>query len=355
MTKIKTMSALVSFGANNHAVVTSPIQEITNEEILCKVKACAICGTDPGLFSGNYISKNWPPEYPIIFGHEWSGEIVEVGKDVVEFDVGDRVAGEAHCGCGRCENCKNGNYTLCLNYGITKTGHRHYGFLNNGAYAEYIIVNVKAVSKIPDNISFDEATMCDTGGVALHGVNNAKIEPNGTVVIFGPGPIGIIAMQICKSRGCRVITIGRGDRLKMAKAMGSDEIIDYEKSNPVKEVLKLTAGKGADSVIDCAGSKNSAYNSLKCSKKNGHVSLVALYNPQDDILPVDDIVMNQIHVHGSRANPNCSDKFMELISRKKIVVKDLITHRFTIKEIDTALDIFANKKEGVMKVIIYPK
>lgn len=321
-------------------------------EVLCRVRAVAICGTDPGLFDGHYEDIGWPPSYPFVFGHEWAGEIVDTGPDTVSFHVGDRVAGEAHCGCGICENCRKGHYTLCLNYG--KNVHRHYGFNAHGAYAEYIVCREKALERIPDNVSFDEATMCDTAGVALHGNDVVEVNSSDTVVIYGPGPIGNIAMQIAKLRGAYTIMVGRGDRLQLAKECGADEIIDYTASDPVAEIMQRTNNMGATVVLECAGTPEALYNALKSVAKNGRVSMISLPKETDMLLPARDIVMKQIHFIGSRANPNCSKEVLSHISRGQMNVKRLITHRFSMEEMHEALRIFGNRLDGAMKVIINP-
>ncbi|MBK5262304.1 MAG: alcohol dehydrogenase catalytic domain-containing protein [Peptostreptococcaceae bacterium] len=243
------MRALVATAPNKFEIQQVPLPKISNEEVLCRIKAVAICGTDPDLFEGKLLDIGWPPKYPFIFGHEWSGEVVEVGENVHTLKVGDRVAGEAHCGCGSCKNCREGKYNLCLNYGNYEAGHRHYGFTVQGAYAEYGAYSPKALTIMPDNVSFEEATMCDTGGVALHAVKIGEVQSCQTVVIIGPGPIGNLVMQICKAKGARTIMVGRRERLNFAKACGADEIINYETSNPPEEVMKLTNGIGADVYI----------------------------------------------------------------------------------------------------------
>ena len=130
------MRAIVAVGPDDYGIQTIDVPKPGPGEVLCRIRACAICGSDVGLYEGRFHkSKGWPKKYPFIFGHEWSGEVVALGEGSGRFQVGDRVTGEGHCGCGYCENCRKGNYTLCLNYG--KENHRQYGFMANGAYCEY--------------------------------------------------------------------------------------------------------------------------------------------------------------------------------------------------------------------------
>ncbi|MDR3231587.1 MAG: alcohol dehydrogenase catalytic domain-containing protein, partial [Synergistaceae bacterium] len=186
-------------------------------EVLCRIGGVAICGSDPEVVRGD-LAGNWPPAYPFIAGHEWAGRVVALGANVSAFRVGDRVAGEAHRGCGFCKNCLAGRYTLCCNYGDASTGHRHYGFRVNGAYAQYAAYHIQSVTPLPDNVSYREGAMCDTAGVALHGLELSGITPGGTVAVIGPGPIGIMAMKLARALGAaRVIVVGRGSRLASAK------------------------------------------------------------------------------------------------------------------------------------------
>ena len=346
------MRALLASAPDQYEVCQVDIPSPSEGEVLCRVHAVAICGTDPGLFDGHYADIGWPPAYPFVFGHEWAGSVVELGPEASTFRPGDRVAGEAHCGCGICENCRIGEYTLCMNYG--KMQHRHYGFHVPGAYAEYIVCKEKALTKMPDNVSFDEATMCDTAGVALHGNDVVNVNSADSVAIYGPGPIGNLSMQIAKLKGARTIMVGRGDRLKLAADCGADETVDYTQCDPVERIYELTDGKGASAVLECAGTDAALYNALKSAARNGRVSMISLPKHTDILLPARDVVMKQLHFIGSRANPNCSAEVLDHISRGQMNVEKLITHRFKMEQMREALHVFTTRADGAMKVIIHP-
>lgn len=345
------MRAIVVNGPDDYGIQMVDIPKPGPGEVLCRVRACAICGSDVGLFEGHYHeTKGWPRAYPIIFGHEWSGEVVALGEGAEQFQIGDHVAGEAHSGCGLCENCRNGEYTLCENYG--RPNHRHYGFTVNGAYAEYEVYRENALTRMPDNVSFDEATMCDTAGVALHANRVGNVGSNDVVVIYGPGPIGNTAMQLAKAKGAFTIMVGRRERLQLAKACGADLIFDYEQCNPEEEIRKVTHQRGATVVMECAGSDAAVQNCFRVAAKNARVVLVAIPKNPMVPLPVDQIMMDQLHVSGSRANPNCSAEVLDHIARGQLNAKKLITHRFPMERMREALDTFKYKKDGAMKVLI---
>jgi len=349
------MNAVVMTGPNEFGVKKVEIPEPGPNEVQVRIKAISICGSDPKVFSGGYLGINWPPSFPFTPGHEFSGVVSKLGEGVTKFQVGDRVAGEAHCGCGTCANCMSGNYNLCLNYGKPETGHRHYGFLNRGAYAEYNTYNIKALTKMPDNVSFDEGSLADTAGTSLHAVRLTGIVPGGYTLIIGPGPIGIFVMQIAKAMGSRTIMVGRRARLRLAGEMGADHIIDYEKTDDiVAEVKKLTGGLGANQAFDCAGSDAAMEQCVHACCKGGKVALVALPTEDTHPLPTKTMVMNQVTVVGSRANPNCSADVLNLMAGGDITAKQMITHTFPLREFDKALETFSKRLDGAMKVVVHP-
>ncbi len=349
------MKAIVMRGPGEYGVEEVDMPTPGFKEVLVKIKAVSICGSDPKVFSGGYMSIGWPPAFPFTPGHEWAGEVVALGEGVTDFKVGDRVAGEAHCGCGVCDNCQRGLYNLCLNYGKVDAGHRHYGFTYRGAYAEYNVYDVKAIAKMPDNVSYEEGSLVDTAGTALQAVRLTGIVPGGFTLVIGPGPIGILAMQIAKAMGSRTIMVGRKARLELAKKMGADYTINYEECDDiVAKVKEITGGIGADQAFECAGSDAAMLQCVRSVKKNGHVAFVALPTVDEHPVPTKTLVMNQIHLHGSRANPNCSADVLGMMGSGMINVKDMITHEFPLDEIHKAMDTFVNRLDGAMKVVVKP-
>lgn len=349
------MKAIVMHGPNDYAYESAPLPRPERGEVLVKIKAISICGSDPKVFNGGYLSIHWPPAFPFIPGHEFAGEVVALGDGVTQFQVGDRVAGEAHCGCGTCENCRKGQYNLCLNYGKPETGHRHYGFTYQGAYAQYNAYNVKALTKLPDNVSYNEASLTDTAGTALQAIRLTGIVPGSYSLIIGPGPIGIFAMELAKAMGSKTIMVGRRARLELAGKLGADHLIDYEKvDDVVAEVRKITGGIGVDQAFECAGTDDAMRQCILSARKNGQVAYVALPTVDDHPIPIKTMVMNQIHLHGSRANPNCAKEVLELMSSGTINAKGMITHVLPLDAFDKALDTFVNRLDGAMKVVVRP-
>ncbi len=325
------------------------------QEVLCRVRAVAICGSDPEIIRGG-LAGTWPPSYPFIPGHEWAGEVVEVGAGVLDFKAGDRVAGQAHKGCGYCRNCLAGRYNLCENYGRPETGHRHYGFVSQGGYAQYNVYSIKSINRIPAGVSFHEGAMVDSTGVALHGLELSGVTTGGTVAVIGPGPIGLVAMRLAKSMGtARVVMVGRGPRLEASGKLGANLQVDIQKGDPVEAVRSATDGLGVDEAFECSGAPGTFDQAVRMVRKGGRVCLLGV--PPGSLmepLPFKHIVHNEIAIFGSRANPNVSGKVLQLISSGQLKVKDLITHVFPLTEFARALDTFMGRKDGAIKVVIEP-
>ena len=352
----KTMKACHLTAYNKLEITDTPVPVPGHGEVLCRIRAVAICGTDPEIVNGHHAKKNWPPVFPFILGHEWAGEVVATGEGVNEYKKGDRVAGEAHRGCGVCANCMTGHYTLCLNYGKAETGHRHYGFVSSGANCEYNVYSPKALHKIPDNLSFIHASLLDTAGVALHGIDMIGVTPGGTIAIWGPGPIGLCALQMIKGMGAaRVIVVGRKHRLQVAGELGADILVDYEKEDPVKRILEITEGRGVDEIQECSGATVALSQCLAALRKGGKINLIGFYDDLKVILPpITNVVMNEITITGSRANPNVSERVLNMFAAGIIKGEKLISHVFPLEQYEKALDIFSNRKDGAIKVIIEP-
>lgn len=349
------MRAMVIHGPDAYSVDWVDIPTPKRDEALVAIKAVAICGSDPRIIGGGARANGWPPAYPFIAGHEYAGEVVAIGEGVSRVAVGDRVAGEAHCGCGTCPMCMRGMYTLCMNYGNARAGHRHYGHAVPGAYAQYQVFGERALTKLPESISFDEGALVDTAGTGYHALRLCGVAPGGYTAMIGPGPIGLLAMAQAKALGSRTIMIGRGGRLRFAKArMGADHIVDIEAEDPVAAVLRITGGEGADQVIEAAGNPDVFLQSVQMAKKGGHVALISI--PTEDAQPiaVKSLVMRQITLHGVRANPNCSAPVIAMMASGALDAGKIITHTFPLEEIREAMDTFRHRKDGAVKVIVRP-
>jgi L-iditol 2-dehydrogenase len=322
-------------------------------EVLCRVRAVAICGTDAHLIRGDYPGF-WPPGYPFIPGHEWSGEVVELGEGAAAlgWSVGDRVAGTSHDACGFCQKCVEGRYNLCENYGIEGL-HRQYGHNYQGSYAEYVVHGLKSVFHLPDDLDFYQGALLDSSSIALHTADRGDIRSGDKVAVVGPGPVGLLAADAARALGAgRVIVVGRGDRLGKAAELGH-ETVDYAAGDPVEAVRSMTGGLGADVVLDCAGVPDSFRWSLAMLHRGGRCAAVGI--PVEDVaLSLQELVLYEKELVGVRATAGGMPRVMPFIADGRIRAAQLHTHTFTLDDFATALIVFNERRDGALKVIIEP-
>lgn len=351
------MKAVVVTEPNVFSVEEVDQPEPGYREVLARVRAATICGTDAHLLRGDYPGF-WPPSYPFIPGHEWAGEIVGLGPGATElgWSLGDRVAGTSHDACGICQKCVEGRYNLCENYG--KEGlHRQYGHNYQGAFAEYVVHGVKAVFHLPDEIDFPTGAVLDPASIGLHTANRGGVRPGDTVVVFGPGPVGLLAADAALVRGAgRVIVVGKPtvdcDRLELAAALGFDTI-DYEGRDPVEMIMEKTGGLGADVILDCAGVPDTFRWSITALRKGGRVAAVGIPTEGVD-LDLQELVLYEKELVGVRATAGEMRHVIPLVAAGRIRATNLITHSFPLAKFSEAVDTFNQRRDCAMKVIIEP-
>lgn len=356
----KTMKAMVMYGINDIRMVDDkPVPLPKAGEVLVKVAACGLCGTDVKIITkGDAAMPGLPPFGSFTPGHEWTGTIAALGEGVTEFSIGDRVAVQAHSGCGKCSNCLEGNYTSCLNYGHLEKGHRTTGMTADGGFAEYAIHNVDAVYKLPDNVSLTDATYVTTLGCAMWAVDTSGGYIAGdSCLIMGPGPIGLSVVQAVKSLGAeKIVLVGtREERLKIGREVGATHTVNIRKTEDViGELMKITEGKGFERTFDCAGTENSFSTCMHATMKGKKMTLVSFYKEaiQTDL---NYAIRNGIQLHTVRGEGgnNCK-RALSLMSQGKVTAKPIMTHIFPMEEFNKAYDYFVNRKDGAMKVIITP-
>src|SRR5258705_12447709 len=275
------MKAWVLGGPEELSLIEKPVPEPGRAEVLVRIDATGVCATDieimrhgvPAMIDGELpFNRGCTP------GHEYMGTIVKLGPTVDEFQVGDRVIVEVHAGCGRCQRCREGMYTSCLNYGYRAKGHRANGFSTDGGFAEYAVNSINTLAHIPDEMTDAEATLIVTAGTAMYGLNvmGGVIASEGGVVI-GPGPIGLMGVGVAKALGAQpVILTGTPDkRLEMGNRLGADEIVNIGREDPVEAVQRLTGGKGVQYVLECSGAPNALNEAARMVKRGGRILLGA--------------------------------------------------------------------------------
>jgi len=348
----ESMKAIVLHGPNDWSMETVEVPEVDEvENVLCKVQASTICGTDPKIFAG-YVD-GWPPSYPFIPGHEWAGEVVAVHESIDRFEPGDRVFSETHSGCGYCENCRRGRYNLCLNYGDFSTGHRQIGHTMDGSFAEYVTVPADSLYHFDESISYPEGALLDTNAIAMGCSVRGNIEPGDSVVVLGTGTVGLLMLQHAKSMGAsQVIGIGSPTRNDLAEALGADVTINYKDDDVVDQVLELTDGVGVDVTLEAAGSPTGYKQSVAFTRKGGTISLDGIPNDNDVEIPIADVVTQEIELRGARAHANLAEASERMVRNGQTDVGTLITHEFDFEDFEQAWETSTERLEDAIKVAL---
>jgi L-iditol 2-dehydrogenase len=342
------MQAVVLHAPGEFALREVPTPAPAWGQVLIRVRASTVCGTDQKIFAGQFPGT----PFPHIPGHEFAGEVAELGDGVDEVRKGERVGGEVHVGCGRCARCLEGLYQLCLNYGRTDKGHAHIGFTVAGGLAEYAAVSVKALHRLPEALSWDEGAFCDNVGIALYAIERGRLAAGERVVVVGGGAFGALAAQVARAlSAARVVLLGtRPERLERLR-----DVADLVTSNEdqVRELLP----EGADLVVEFAGTAEAARQAIQLARRGGRVVLAGSTGPGRELTGVDlsTIVRGHLDILGSLANPRgISARGLELIARGAVDVKPLMTHCFNLAEFDQAWATFVERRDGAIRVMVHP-
>ena len=347
-----TMRAAVTRDWNDIRIEEAPVPALEAGEVLVRVGACGICGTDLKIVAGVY-KGSWPPSLPFIQGHEWAGTVAALGEGVTGLQVGDRVAAENHKGCGTCANCRRGRYNLCEVARSKGKAYKLYGHSAQGAFAEYAARPAGLLHKLPDAVSFEEGTIVNQGALGLHAIRRCRIEPGDTVAVIGPGLVGLITVQLAKAVGAtRVIIAGRGPRLDLACELGADEVVDISMTDTVEGIRALTDGRGADCAFECAGAPEAVVASINCVKRGGRVALAGLTGNQNVAFNTDRIALDEVDVFGVRSSPNAYPELINLIAAGKVNVKKLVSRVYPLEQINDAFDAFRKREGGAIRMVI---
>jgi threonine 3-dehydrogenase len=336
------MKALIKDKPVRGATFTDrPIPKIGNDDLLVKVHAAAICGTDIHIYQWNeYASSRI--KLPLLFGHEFSAEVVEVGKNVANFRIGDRVAAETHVPCGHCYQCSTGLQHICKDMKIL-------GVHMNGAFSEYSILPAVCAWKLDPALSYEMGATMEPFGISVHAMS--KTKPAGKkVVVFGCGPIGIYAQMVAKLSGAEYV-IGvdvTKERLDLACKMGTDIVLNAKEVNIVDEVDKITKGFGMDVVVELTGNKTVLNDATKTLRRGGDIVLVGLYSGPVEWDIVNNVIYKEANVYGvtGRIMWDTWWTAQSMILSGKIDVSPVITHRFDLEDYDKAFQLAESASTG---------
>lgn len=329
------MKALVKYAKGEGMMELRNVDEPFAQpgQVKIKVKSAGICGSDIHIY---YDRSKVNMKLPVIVGHEFSGEIVEIGPGVEGFFVGDRVVSESTFEvCGKCIQCRSGNYNIC------KERH-NVGFYKNGAFAEYCIASAQFIHKIANEISYNEATILEPLACCVNGVDYITgIKANEVVVIMGAGTMGFLCLQLAKANGAYAIFCGTSrdkKRLELGCQLGADAIIIVDQEEALDKINKITEEKGADVILECSGAASAIELAINTVKRGGKITQFGLSGKKIEI-PYEMIAYKQINVRGVFGSTYIHwEKAIRYLQTRKILAEKMISEVMPLEEWETAFN-----------------
>jgi 2-desacetyl-2-hydroxyethyl bacteriochlorophyllide A dehydrogenase len=337
------MKAAVLYAKQDMRIEQKEMPVLGSRDVLIKVKACCICGTDPHIYEGRF-----PAPLPLTLGHEFSGEVVDVGNEVKYISIGERVTADINLNCGVCYFCRTGNKLHCTNI-------RQLGVHVDGAFAEYIRVPEENLYKIPDSVSWIEAAYVEPLACAISGQDMLPTQFGSTVVIIGAGPMGLVHTLLSKLKGAGKVIVTEINPLRAAKAekLGADYVINPKECNAEEEIMKITKGIGADVVIEAVGSAITYSQAFTFVRKAGTI-LVFGAAPADATIEVKpfDLYSRELKIVSTYAGTyDTFIKAINLIENKKINPADIISHKISFADINEGINDAESNKDIIKTVV----
>jgi len=326
-----------------------PEPQVHEDEVLIRVRACGICGSDVHGMDGS-TGRRRPP---IIMGHEASGVIAEVGGKVTGWSKGDRVTFDSTVYCGSCWFCQRGWINLCDERQVLGVSCEDYR--RHGAFAEYVAVPQRILYRLPEAVSFEHAAMVEAVSIAVHAVERTPVSLGDTAVVVGTGMIGLLVVQALRLAGCgNIIAVDLDEgRLKLARRLGADLSLKADGCDVVKEVKHSTRGRGADLAMEVVGTSPSLNSALACLRKGGALTLVGNLKPSVD-LPLQAVVTRQVTLYGSCASSGEYPACLDLMARGAINTEALISATPPLAEGAAWFKRLYDREPRLMKVILRP-
>jgi L-iditol 2-dehydrogenase len=347
---MNTMKAVVKYADKGGATELRDVQvpEPGKKDVLVEVAYTGICGTDPHLHNNTSAFKF---VRPFILGHEFAGTIVKAGSDVAGFSVGDRVTSETHAEyCGKCALCRQNNYPLCRE-------RKGFGFHVDGAFTKYVKVPERILHHVPDNVSLKAASITEPFCVAYKAlISNSNIKAGDVVVIIGPGPIGILSVKLAQLSGAgEIVVVGtEGDdyRLKLAKEFGATIIINSSAEDPLKRILSLGDGYGADLIIDLAGSSSTLKLSMDAVRPAGQITKIG-WGRDPVNFSLDPLIAKSVTFKGHFSHTwDVWEKCLTLMGKKMIDLEEIVTHELGIDQWEKGFKLLETRE--AVKVVLKP-
>ena len=342
------MNALLLQEYNKLVYTQMPVPEIKDDQVLVNIKACAVCGSDVHGYDGG-SGRRRPP---LIMGHEASGVIVEAGKNVKKFKVGDRVTFDSTVYCGECDYCKEGLIDLCDNRMILGVDCGDYHC--DGCMAEYAAIPERILYALPDDVSFESAALVEPMSIGFHAINITPVKLGDTALVIGAGTIGQMIIKFLSMSNASRIIVSDLDESKLQTALESGATHVFGKGcDIVKEVREITGGKGADVAFEAVGINPTIKNAIAAVKKNGNVTLVGNVTPEISI-PLQDVIGRQLTLRGSSASCGEYPRCLDALKLGKVSVDNIISAAVSLKDGAEWIDRLHAMEPGLMKVVLIP-
>ncbi len=342
------MRAAFLAGVGDVRAVDYPTPRPGPGEVVLRVEAASICGSDLSAFRGVH-SRIRPPT---ILGHEFAGRVAELGPGVSGIAIGSRVAAEPNIACGVCRFCRRGAPNVCLDYRVVGED-----VSRPGACADYVKVPAGGLHPLPDHISAAEGALVQPLAIAYHAVDRGRITAGQTVLIFGAGPIGLGAMMIARERGARTIVVDvLPYRLEMATHLGAGLVVDPLHEDLDASIREQTDGYGADVTIEAVGGAQTTTfeDACRLTARQGTVVVVGSFKHDVAPLPIVSFKFRELDIIGSQGHPSTFGPTLALIARGALPAAELITHRLPLDRVADGFALLTDRAEGVMKIVIEP-
>jgi L-iditol 2-dehydrogenase len=344
------MKAVVKYGKGKGLIEIREVPEpkIKDDEVLIEVKAVSVCGSDLHIYHDSH--PYWPP---MILGHEFSGIIADVGKGVIGWKVGDRIVSETRTGsCGICYTCQSGFPQICEQK-------RPFGIGIDGAYTKYVAGPARLLHHLPDNIPFEVGAVIEPTAICVTSIlERSGLQGGESVVITGPGPIGLISLAVAKAAGARIAgvtgrSLDEGIRFEKARELGADFTLNVDQEDPVKKVLEMTNGLGVDILIETSGGAKAIYQAFEMVRRLGRICAIGISGKEEVPIPYDRGIFKALRYDFCFSSSwTAWEKTIGLIAKGLFPAEKLITHKLPLEKWEEAFHLLENLQAA--KVILIP-
>jgi L-iditol 2-dehydrogenase len=320
---------------------------IGDNDVLIRIKMVGVCGSDIHYYTTGRIGSQIV-KYPFIIGHEAAGIVERTGKKVTRVKSGQKIAIDPAVSCGHCDQCKSGRENTC----------RELLFMGNpgqldGALSEYIVINERSCYPLKDNTTFEQAVLAEPLAIAVYAVEQSHLPEKANIVILGAGPIGMSVFHLLSTKnvGDIYITDRIEERIEFSKQLNPRWCGNPDQTDVVKEISSI-GPMLMDAVFECSGDREAYYQAIELLKPGGTFTIVGIPELDEIPLPIHDLRRKEIKILNIRRQAHCTQKAIDLLELRKINIDSLVTHHFSLEEIDRAFDLVANYQDGVMKAMI---